>query len=148
MMLYIKASRELQSFQNSELEVCFFQIARAPKANGGLPFSSLSRLNVRYRQEKGMKPIMEDNLKCHILGLDAYRFAANGMKALAHVLQSEGEKVGFHDDVYDWARILFHPEIRGLGATVHLKGVSHPSPNVFAPKLCSDFMRTILFLRA
>jgi hypothetical protein len=118
MMLYIKASRELQSFQNSELEVCFFQIARAPKANGGLPFSSLSRLNVRYRQEKGMKPIMEDNLKCHILGLDAYRFAANGMKALAHVLQSEGKKVGFHDEVYDWARILFHPEIRGLGATI------------------------------
>ena len=62
--------------------------------------------------------MMEDNLKCHIKGLEAYRFATNGMKALANVLQSEGEKVGYHDDVYDWARILFHPEIRGLGATI------------------------------
>jgi hypothetical protein len=120
-MLCFKASRELQSFQNSELEVCFFQIERAPKTSSGLPFSTLSRLNVRYRPKKGLKPlkpIMEDNLKCHIKGLEAYRFATNGMKALAHVLQSEGEKVGFHDDVYDWARILFHPEIRGLGATI------------------------------
>jgi hypothetical protein len=31
---------------------------------------------------------------------------------------------------------------------MHLKGVSHASPDVFAPKLCSGFMRMILFLCA
>jgi glutamyl-tRNA reductase len=95
-MLGFKASHELQqSFQNSKLEVSFFQIARAPKANGALPFSTLSRLNVRCRQEEGLKPIMEDHLKCHIKGLEAYSFATNGMKALVHVLQSKGEKLVF-----------------------------------------------------
>jgi hypothetical protein len=62
----------------------------------------------------GQKAIIEDAVTCHVKGLMSCYFGAAGMKTLAHV---SGGTIGHlgHDD-YEWEKILFHPEIKGLGA--------------------------------
>jgi hypothetical protein len=63
--------------------------------------------------------------------LEASRFDAEGMKTLAHLMHPQG-KVGQKEDLFDWTKILFHPDIRGLGATVE-------SLNLLAKKMHAPF---------
>jgi hypothetical protein len=122
----IKGEIQNQSFQASDLEVAFFQVVRASRTDSGLPFSSLSRIDVVLQDH------MRQGVVCEVVGLEAYRFDTTGMKALAHVLWSQGKVGHQQDDLYDWTKILAHPEIRGLGATIE-------ALNALAQKLNAPF---------
>jgi hypothetical protein len=120
-----------QSFQSSELEVVFFQMDRAATGTEDLRFGSLSKVNIDISQGAGEKRIVEQGVHCHVEGLTAYRFGAAGMKTLAHV---SGRDIGHQQpDVYDWAKILFHPDIQGLGATIE-------ALNLLAAKFSAPFV--------
>ena len=134
----IAASRQNQSFQSSKLEVVFYEIARAVESQE-LRFNSLSKLSVDISlgvdpKKKKIVKIVDQAVTCQVTGLSAYRFGLNGMKTLAHVC---GRPIGHQlPDVYDWAQILFHPEIQGLGATIealNLLAAKFSAPFVFKP---------------
>lgn len=115
-----------QTFQASDLEVAFFQLVRASDSGSGLPLSSLSRFTLT----EGKK--VQEGAVCEVKGLASYRLDTAGMKMLAHVLYSQGHVGHQNDDLYDWSKILVHPDIRGLGATID-------ALNAFALKLNAPF---------
>ncbi len=111
----MEVSRKFQSFQSTELELLFYEMDRAVHPQKGVHYRSLSKFSMNCHPGNGQKAIIEDAVTCHVKGLTACRFGPAGMKTLAHV---SGDTIGHdlgHDD-YEWEKILFHPEIKGLGA--------------------------------
>jgi hypothetical protein len=89
---------------------------RAETENDEVRYRSLSRFSIDCQPPNCNKPITESAVTCHIKGLKACRFMADGMETLAHVSGSPIGHQGF--DTFQWEKLLFHAEITGLGAEI------------------------------
>jgi hypothetical protein len=103
-------------------------MVRASDTDSTVHMSSLSR----FTMTDHTNPVDHQGVVGKVTGLEAYKLDTPGMRILAHILNSQG-RVGYQkEDLYDWTKILVHPDIRGLGATID-------ALNAFAFKLNAPF---------
>ena len=118
-------------FQSADLKVAFFEVIHVQEGSDTTRVCSLSKLTVDCPTGVGDERIKAKPVTCEVKGLITHSFRYSGMRTLAHVLHSGGAIWHKNQELYEWAQILYHPEIQGLGAS--LEAINNLAQKLNAP---------------